>query len=86
MLISVTVTPKPKKNISIKCKYNPRTRNGIDNLVVVNNIASKNLLETNLSGAQYQTVFETNYQLKPAQKIILTTDHHSITAVSSYFI
>ena len=25
MLTSVTVTPKPKKNISFKCNYNPRT-------------------------------------------------------------
>ena len=28
MLISVTVTPKPKKNISFKCNYNPTTENG----------------------------------------------------------
>ena len=25
MLISVTVTPKSKKNISFKCNYNPRS-------------------------------------------------------------
>ena len=35
VLMSVTVRPKPKNNISFKCNHNPRICNGMDGIVVV---------------------------------------------------
>ena len=38
LFCSVTVRPKPKKNVSLKCNHNPRTGSSIDSLVVVPSI------------------------------------------------
>ena len=96
MLTSVTVTPKPKKNISFKCNY-MQSQNLKQHCQFIG--CSKHVITLPAkicwrpTSPELRTkLFETNLlnfnhmttdQLKPAQKTILTTDHDSITVYYS---